>query len=155
MATSFITRVVQQREDDVTTAVPPRLPERPKRSDHSSRAVTGPPVRFYWSGAARSSGGSPVMAGSLPVGMILTRCRRAIILVVADDVPGSTCPLSPPKRDPPLDQPFDQVRARRTGSTGRHQLEPVRCRGVDRGPVERERQQLVVDPQRQLIVVVR
>src|SRR6478609_5172319 len=148
MASSFVTRVVQQREDDVTTAVPPRLPERTWRSDHSSRAVTGPPVRFYWSGAARSSGGSPVMAGSLPVGMILTRCRRAIILVVADDLPGSTGPLSPPKRnqplDQPFDQPFDQVRARRTGSAGRHQLEPVRCRGVDRGPVERERQQLVV-----------
>ncbi|BCI53779.1 hypothetical protein NIIDNTM18_30570 [Mycolicibacterium litorale] len=38
---------------------------------HLIEAVTGPPVRFYWGLAAeaqaRSSGGSPVMAGSVPL----------------------------------------------------------------------------------------
>jgi len=38
-------------------------------------AVTGLPVRFYWGANTRSSGGSPVMAGSMPVPPILTPRR--------------------------------------------------------------------------------
>ena len=50
-------------------AVPPCLPASggPRGAGRLMTAVTGLPVRFYWGRAARSSGGSPVMAGSTPV----------------------------------------------------------------------------------------
>ena len=77
------TRVVDcQREDDVTTAVPPRLPritqgihDHSFEGDHGSHpsGSTGAPDPL----GARSSGGSPVMAGSLPVLSILTALERA------------------------------------------------------------------------------
>jgi hypothetical protein len=58
------------------TAVPPRLPPCAPGEDVPRplvRAVTGLPVRFYWAppwwGRGCSSGGSPVMAGSVPVGV--------------------------------------------------------------------------------------
>jgi len=39
----------------------------PKTGAPLVRAMTGPPVRFYWGLPTLSSGGSPVIAGSMPV----------------------------------------------------------------------------------------
>src|SRR6478735_2422653 len=58
-----------------SAAVPPRL--RTVVCAAQMRAMTGPPVRVYWAGSAVLPKASPVMAGSVPLHMILVPAAKA------------------------------------------------------------------------------
>ncbi|AJO55621.1 hypothetical protein BF96_05075 [Micrococcus luteus] len=80
----------------------------PRGAGRLMTAVTGLPVRFYWGRAARSSGGSPVMAGSTPVPASVVDdapargrgagARQRAVRTAADASPSSsTCTASRPE----------------------------------------------------------